>query len=121
MARSIRRWIITFFGDAPYRIRIRRAKVLADMPHIRASSCVFGSRAPAGGSYWEIGRNDSAAMFQVGASAIMDLLWAGETLAGVRVYPLHAFRAAFACCVVAAIVSVVMSLRLRDRGPVGGT
>jgi predicted MFS family arabinose efflux permease len=57
----------------------------------------------------------SAAVFQVVGSAIMDLYWTGETAGGARVYPIAAFRAALVACLVAATVSVVVSLRLRDR------
>ncbi|MBI2219288.1 MAG: MFS transporter [Candidatus Rokubacteria bacterium] len=57
----------------------------------------------------------SAAVFQVVGSAIMDLYWTGEMAAGVRVYPMAAFQAAFAACLVAAAVSVVVSFRLRER------
>lgn len=56
----------------------------------------------------------SAAVFQVLASAIMDFYWAGEMAAGARVYPARAFHAAFGLCAVASVVSVIVSLRLRE-------
>lgn len=64
----------------------------------------------------------SAAVFQVAASAIMDLLWTGEVAGGVRVYPLRAFHAAFLACLAVAAGSVIVALRLREpRAPGGAT
>jgi predicted MFS family arabinose efflux permease len=57
----------------------------------------------------------SAALFQVVASAVMDLYWTGEMAGGARVYPMAAFQVAFAGCMAAALVSVVVSSRLRER------
>jgi sugar phosphate permease len=55
-----------------------------------------------------------AAVFQVLASALLDLYWDGQTAGGARVYPARAFHAAFAACVGAILVSMVATLRMRE-------
>jgi MFS family permease len=58
-----------------------------------------------------------AAVFQLITSAILDFFWEGGTAAGARIYPAHAFRAAFAVCVGAIAVSLVAAWSLREPPP----
>ncbi len=55
-----------------------------------------------------------AAIFQLITSAILDFLWEGGMAGGARIYPPHAFRAAFTVCVGAIVLSLVAAWSLRE-------
>jgi len=55
-----------------------------------------------------------AAIFQLITSAILDFFWEGGMAGGARLYPLSAFRVAFAVCVGAIAVSLVAAWSLRE-------
>ena len=58
-----------------------------------------------------------AAIFQLVTSAILDFFWEGGMAGGARLYPLHAFRAAFAVCVGAIAASLIAAWSLREAPP----
>ena len=54
------------------------------------------------------------ALSQGPVGAVLDARWAGALAAGARVYPLAAYREAFAACAVLVLAAVLMSLLLRE-------
>jgi MFS family permease len=55
-----------------------------------------------------------AALSQGPLGAVLDSRWAGVTLAGARVYPLGAYRDAFALCALAVLAAAVVTLFVRE-------
>ncbi len=49
--------------------------------------------------------------------AILELGWAGATTAGARVYPASAYRMAFGVLVVATLIGMAGTIRMRERRP----
>ena len=46
--------------------------------------------------------------------ALLDARWAGVVVAGARVYPVEAYRAAFWACAVLVLLSSLMTFLLRE-------
>ena len=55
-----------------------------------------------------------AALTQGPIGAVLDARWAGAMAAGARVYPVDAYRAAFAVCAALALGAALLSLLLRE-------
>jgi MFS family permease len=55
-----------------------------------------------------------AALTQAPLGAVLDSGWAGETAGGARVYPLGAYRGAFAVCALSILLSALTTLLLRE-------
>jgi sugar phosphate permease len=55
-----------------------------------------------------------AAVTQWPVGAVLDARWAGVMVAGARVYPLEAYRAAFLLCAGFVVASMLMSLLVRE-------
>jgi MFS family permease len=55
-----------------------------------------------------------AALTQAPLGALLDARWAGETVAGARVYPVEAYRASFAASAVLILCAALVSLFLRE-------
>jgi hypothetical protein len=57
-----------------------------------------------------------AALTQGPIGAVLDARWTGAMVAGARVYPPGAYRAAFAVCGLFVVGSVLMTLLFRETG-----
>jgi len=57
-----------------------------------------------------------AALTQGPLGAVLDSRWTGLTLDGARVYPIDAYRAAFALCALAVLAALGFALLLRETG-----
>jgi MFS family permease len=57
-----------------------------------------------------------AALTQAPLGAVLDARWTGLTQDGARVYPLEAYRVAFALCTVAVLAALGFALLLRETG-----
>jgi len=55
-----------------------------------------------------------AALTQAPLGAMLDARWAGVMVAGARVYPVEAYRAAFAACAVFVLLAALLSVLLRE-------
>jgi len=55
-----------------------------------------------------------AALTQGPLGAVLDARWTGITAAGARVYPLDAYRAAFALCAASILAASLMTLAIRE-------
>jgi len=55
-----------------------------------------------------------AALTQGPLGALLDARWAGQTLAGARVYPVEAYRASFAASAVLVLCAALISLAFRE-------
>ena len=55
-----------------------------------------------------------AALSQGAVGAVLDARWTGVMAAGARVYPVEAYRAAFAVCAAFALAAALMTLGLRE-------
>ena len=55
-----------------------------------------------------------AALTQGPLGAVLDAHWTGLTLSGARVYPLEAYRTAFALCALAVLAALAFSLLFRE-------
>jgi len=55
-----------------------------------------------------------AAVTQGPLGAVLDARWAGVTVAGARVYPVEAYRAAFGVCALFVLISALMTLFLTE-------
>ena len=54
------------------------------------------------------------ALTQGPLGAILDARWAGDVLEGARVYPVGAYRAAFAVCAAVVLASALLTLLVRE-------
>jgi sugar phosphate permease len=110
---------------------------LGDLP-LHAVYALFFSMGLLGGAFvltWPIGREVNpphlagvavavtnlggflgAALSQGPFGAVLDARWEGVMADGARVYPLEAYRAAFAFCVAFALAAALLSLLLRETG-----
>jgi hypothetical protein len=55
-----------------------------------------------------------AALTQAPLGAILDARWSGAVVGGARVYPVDAYRAAFAVCAGLAVAAAALSPLLRE-------
>jgi len=55
-----------------------------------------------------------AALTQGVIGAVLDARWAGTEIGGARVYPVEAYRAAFAVCAVFVLAGALVALTMRE-------